>query len=281
MKRHQAFVSTDWLARHLGDPALKALDASWHLPGSGRDALSEFKERHIPGATFFDLDGISDPASPYPHMLPGELEFTRMMRKLGLGNHDRIVIYDSGGVQAAVRAFWMFRIFGHDDVRILDGGFGKWLSEGQPVEAGAPEEKTGHFSAQRRQDMLATKADVAHAIREGSGEILDARGGPRFSGREAEPRPGLRGGHMPGAKNIPYGNFYKADGTFIDEAGLQALFEEAGVDLTKPLITTCGSGVTACILELGLKLIGKSDVRVYDGSWVEWASDPETPVVTE
>ena len=279
MQRQDVFVGTDWLAERLGDPNLHILDASWQMYGSGRTVLADYLSAHIPGAGFFDLDGISDPHSPYPHMLPSADDFSRHMRQLGLANHHRVVVYDTGGLHAAVRAFWTFRVFSHDDVRILDGGLPKWQAEGRAVEAGKCEFVPGHFSGRFRPEMVAAKGDVLTASGAGSSEILDARGAARFYAREPEPRPGLRGGHMPGAKNLPYARFFADDGTFVDEPRLQEIFASANLDPQKPVITSCGSGVTAAILALGLYLLGREDVQVYDGSWVEWGSDPKMPVV--
>lgn len=281
MKRRDAFVGTDWLADHLADPQVRVLDASWHLPGGDRAGLAEYLAAHVPGAGFFDLDGISEPDSPYPHMLPSADDFARHMRRLGLANHHRVVVYDTGGVHAAVRAFWTFKVFSHDHVRILDGGLPKWQAEGQPIEAGRRDVVPGHFSARLKPEMVASKDHVLQAVERRDSEILDARGAGRFYGREPEPRPGVRGGHMPGARNLPYTALFSDDGTFADERRLEDIFGALGMDPQKPVITSCGSGVTAAILALGLNLLGRGDVRVYDGSWVEWGSDPATPVVTE
>ncbi len=281
MKRQDAFVGTDWLADHLADPQVRVLDASWHLPGSDREGLAEYLEAHVAGAGFFDLDGISDAESPYPHMLPEEEEFTRHMRRLGLANHHRVVVYDTGGLPAAVRAYWTFKVFSHDHVRILDGGLAKWLRDGRPLEAGPNDVAAGHFSARLKSEMVASKADVLQAVERRDSEILDARSAVRFYGREPEPRPGVRGGHMPGAKNLHYAKFFADGGAFVSSDRLQEIFAAAALNPNKPVITSCGSGVTAAILALGLNLLGRGDVRVYDGSWVEWGSDPATPVVTE
>ena len=281
MKRQDAFVGTVWLADHLADPQVRILDASWHLPGSGREGLAEYLKAHVPGAGFFDLDGISDAESPYPHMLPKEENFGRHMRRLGLANHHQVVVYDTGGLPAAMRAFWTFKVFSHDHVRILDGGLAKWVREGRPLETGQNDMAAGHFSARLKPEMVASKSDVLQAVELQNSEIIDARSAGRFYAREPEPRPGVRGGHMPGARNLHYATLFSDDGTFADERRLEEIFGTLGIDPQKPVITSCGSGVTAAILALGLNLLGRGDVRVYDGSWVEWGSDPATPVVTE
>ena len=281
MKRQDAFVGTVWLADHLADPQVRVLDASWHLPGSDRAGLAEYLEAHVPGAGFFDLDRISDADSPYPHMLPRADDFARHMRRLGLANHHRVVVYDTGGLPAAARAYWTFKVFAHEHVRILDGGLAKWRAEGRPLEVGRSDLAPGHFSARLKPEMVASKDHVLQAVERRDSEILDARSAGRFYGRQPEPRPGVRGGHMPGAKNLPYAKFFADDGTFVSRGRLQEIFAAADLDPDKPVITSCGSGVTATILALGLNLLGRGDVRVYDGSWVEWGSDPATPVVTE
>ena len=214
-------------------------------------------------------------------MLPTEEKFARHMRRLGLANHHRVVVYDTGGLPAAARAYWTFKVFSHNDVRILDGGLPKWQAEGRPLEAGLTDVAPGHFSARLKPEMVASKDHVLQAVERRDSEILDARSAGRFYGREPEPRPGVRGGHMPGAKNLHYAKFFADDGTFVSSERLQELLAAPALDPDKPVITSCGSGVTAAILALGLNLLGRGDVRVYDGSWVEWGSDPATPVVTE
>lgn len=278
MKRQEVFVSTGWLADHLDDEGVRVLDASWHLPGAGRNAEAEYIESHIPGAGFFDLDAVSDPATSLPHMLPSEEDFSRHMRRLGISNHQRVVVYDTGGLHAAVRAWWMFGVFSHQDARILDGGLERWRAEGRPLAAGAETAKPGHFTARYRPEMVASKADVQRALAAGTHEIIDARSAGRFEGREEEPRPGVRRGHVPGSKNLHYARLFDRHGGFADDVRLKALAAELGLDPGKPVYTLCGSGVTACIVALGLNFLGREDVRVYDGSWVEWGSDPEAPI---
>ena len=278
MKEGRHIVSTEWLADHLNDPAVAILDASWHMPDSGRNGRDEFDKSHIPGARHFDIDKVAEQDCDLPHMLPSAAEFSRHARKLGLTNHNMIVIYDTGGVRAAARAWWMFRTFSHDRVRILDGGMERWLREGRPTTHEATTIQQGHFTALRQPHHRATKEDVLNAIETGSAQIIDARGIPRFRGDEDEPREGVRSGHMPSAKNLPYFRLFTDDGTFETASDVARHFLDAGVDFEKPIITTCGSGVTACILAFCLNMIGKEDVRVYDGSWVEWGSDHTLPL---
>jgi thiosulfate/3-mercaptopyruvate sulfurtransferase len=274
-------VSTQWLADHLGSPDIAIIDASWHLPTAKRDAKAEFAEAHIPGAQFFDIDELSDTTSPLPHMLPSPEKFSSRMRKMGIGDGKRVIAYDSVGLFSAARAWWMFKVFGHEDVAVLDGGLRKWLAEGRPTQDGpAQKPQERHFTARARPMMVKDYEDVAAALKSGSAQIADARSGTRFRGEEAEPRPGLRAGHMPGARNVHYASLLNADGTLKPPAEIEAVFKAAGVDVTKPIITSCGSGVTAAILTLGLTLIGARNHALYDGSWTEWGSNPASEVVT-
>lgn len=274
-------VTTAWLAGCLNQPEIKLLDATWHLPGSGRDARVEFAEAHLPGARFFDLDRVSDQHSPLPHMLPAAADFSAAMRALGLNNGDTVIVYDSGGVHAAARAWWMFRVFGHSRVALLDGGLVKWRAEGREIESGAGGSRRGGFSvAAAATHMMAGIDDVKLALDNGSAVVLDARAPARFSGAEKEPRPGLRSGHMPGAKNLYYADLYGDDGCMKDKSALKRLFAAANIDPAGPVITSCGSGVTACVLEMALLGIGNRGSRVYDGSWAEWGGRDDTSVVT-
>lgn len=272
-----SLVSTQWLAAEQGAPDLRVIDASWHLPGAGRDARAEYETAHIPGAAFFDLDAISDPDSALPHMMPGEARFAAAMRALGIGARDRIVIYDDSPLHTAARAWWMLRSFGARDVAILDGGLARWTAEGRPLESGAAAPTPGRFAARLDAARIAGKADVAALIGAGTYEIVDARSAARFAGAEPEPRPGLASGHMPGARNLPQGVLFNSDNMFKRGPELRAAFAEAGVDLDRPMVTTCGSGVTAAVLLFGAHLLGKEDVRLYDGSWSEWGADPALP----
>lgn len=267
-------VSTDWLADHLNDPGLAVLDASWHLPAAKRDARREFLQCRIPGARFFDIDDISEATSALPHMLPSPLAFAAKVSDLGIGNSTQVVCYDSAGLFSAARCWWMFKVFGHDAVAVLDGGFRKWLAEERTIEDGALlAVKGGGFIAGFRPDMVSSIADVAV----GDGQIADARSATRFSGDEPEPRPGVRPGHMPGAKNVHYASLLNGDGTMKPIEALRHIFAEAGIDASKHVVTSCGSGITAAILTLGLTLIGSKDHALYDGSWAEWGAS-EKPV---
>jgi thiosulfate/3-mercaptopyruvate sulfurtransferase len=277
----QSLVSTEWLAAHMAAPDVVILDASWHLPAAGRDPRAEYLAEHIPGALFFDIDEIADTASALPHMLASPEKFTSRMRKMGVGDGKRIVVYDTAGLFSAARAWWTFRVFGHADVAVLDGGLAKWKAEGRPLEDGPPEARQErHFTARRQASMVSDRDDVLAAIASGAIQIADARSPARFRAEEPEPRPGLRGGHMPGALNVHYSRLIDAGGCLKSPDLIRQAFLDAGIDLARPVITTCGSGVTAAILTLGLELIGHNDHGLYDGSWSEWGADPALPVAT-
>ena len=274
-------VSTQWLAERLDAPDIAIIDASWHLPAAKRDARAEFAAARIPGAQFFDIDDISESTTPLPHMLPSPEKFASRMRRLGIGDGKKVIAYDTAGLFSAARAWWMFRIFGHDDVAVLDGGFPKWKNEGHPIDTdppGKPQER--HFSARFQSMMVRDKADVLNAVQTGKSQIADARSPGRFTGREPEPRPGVRSGHMPGATNVHYATLLNRDGTLKSPDAIAKVFADAGVDVKKPVITSCGSGITAAILTLGLTLIGAKDHALYDGSWSEWGAATGTPVET-
>lgn len=274
-------VSTEWLAAHLEAPDLIVLDASWHLPTANRDPKAEFLAEHIPGALFFDIDEIADTDSPLPHMLPSPEKFSSRMRRMGVGDGKRVVVYDSVGLFSAARVWWMFRYFGHEDVAVLDGGLRKWKAEGRPLEDGpARKLQERHFTARVQSMMLADRGEVEAAVADKSFQLADARSASRFTGAEKEPRPGVRSGHMPGARNVHYATLLNPDGTLKDRDGIRKAFEAKGVDLSKPVITTCGSGVTAAILTLGLTQLGHNRNALYDGSWAEWGLEGPTPVVT-
>ncbi|MFI4973962.1 MAG: 3-mercaptopyruvate sulfurtransferase [Caulobacterales bacterium] len=273
-------VSTDWLADHLADPGLVILDASWHMPAAGRDPRAEYVQQHIPGAVFFDIDGVSDHASGLPHMLPSPPEFATAARRLGVEPGSKIVVYDSVGVFSAPRVWWSFRAMGHADVAVLDGGLRRWLEELRPVEAGWREPAHGEFKAHARPGLVRDLAQVRDALERRSAQVVDARSPARFRGDEPEPRAGLRAGHMPGARNVPWSALVEADGALAGPARLRAVFEAAGVNLEEPIVTTCGSGISASILALGLARLGREDVAVYDGSWSEWGAQADTPVAT-
>ena len=273
-------VSTEWLSEHLGDPDLVILDASWHMPAEGRDARAEYAERHIPGAVFFDIDAIADHASGLPHMLPAGPDFATAARRLGVSQGSRIVAYDSTGVFSAPRAWWSFRAMGHPAVAVLDGGLPKWLAEGRPVESGWREAEHGDFKARPRPALVRDLAAVRVALESAAEQLVDARASARFRGEAPEPRAGLRSGHMPGARNLPWTSLIAADGTLAAPETLKSAFEDARVDVDRPVVATCGSGLSACILAIGLARLGREDAAVYDGSWTEWASRDDTPIAT-
>lgn len=273
-------VSTAWLADHLDDAGLRVLDASWFLPAEGRDGRAEHQEQHIPGAVFFDIDAVSDPSTDLPHMLPSPEAFAEAAGQLGLSREGLIIAYDSWGVRAAARVWWTLRVMGFDNVRVLDGGLKAWLAEGRPTESGdvapAPTQVLPVFRADLVRDIGAMKALLAS----GEAQLLDARGAARFRGEAPEPRAGLRSGHMPGALNTPFDSLIQTDGRMKGDAEIRVIFEASGLDLSRPIVTTCGSGVTASVLALALARLGRWDVPVYDGSWSEWGGRPDTEVAT-
>lgn len=274
-------VSTAWLAERLHAPDIAVIDASWYLPAQNRDAKAEFAARRIPGAQYFDIDAIADTESPLPHMLPSPEKFASRMKKLGIGDGKKVIAYDGAGLFSAARAWWMFRVFGHDDVAVLDGGFPKWEAEGRPIEDGPPRKpQERHFTARYQAMMVRDRDDVARAGATGKASIADARSPARFRGEEKETRPGVRSGHIPGARNVPYATLLNKDATLKSEPEIARVFADAGVDVRKPVITSCGSGVTAAILSLGLTLVGARDHALYDGSWTEWGGDHSLPLET-
>jgi len=276
----KTLVSTTWLNEHLKDPDLRVLDASWHMPSAGRDAKAEFAAEHIPGARFFDIDDISDARSDLPHMVPPVEKFMSRVRALGVGDGHQIVVYDSSGIFSAPRVWWLFQLMGHTDIAVLDGGLPKWRAEGLPLEDLDPIIRDRHMTVRRQNQMVRDVTQVAQASKLGDHEIIDARAAPRFRGEVEEPREGLRAGHIPGARNVPYTTLLNADGTLKSETDLRATFDAAGVDLSKPAITSCGSGITAAVLALALTQIGKHDHSLYDGSWTEWGQFPTLNVAT-
>jgi len=270
-----SLVSTDWLARHLGEPDLVIIDSSWFMPSLGRSGRDEYLAAHIPGARFLDIDEVADKSHPAPHMLPGARQFSEAMERLGVGSDDRIVVYDNSPTRTAARGWFMLRHFGASDVAILDGGFRKWLAEERPTESGQPAPRRAKFDAIER-DEIVTKQQLLAGT-----ELpwVDARGKGRFEGSEPDPRAGVAAGHAPGARNLPFGSLYREDGTFEPVTELRRLFAEAGIDPTRPFVASCGSGVTANSLIFAAHLIGNDDIKLYDGSWSEWGADPATPKV--
>ncbi len=276
----KTLVSTAWLADHLQDPDLRVLDATWYLPPETRDPRADYDAAHIPGARFFDIDDVCDHRSDLPHMAPPVEKFMSRLRAMGVGDGHQVVVYDAQGLFSAARVWWLFRLMGQDSIAVLDGGLPKWLAEGRETEDIGPVIRDRHMTGRRQNHLVRDVTQVAAAAKLGDHEILDARSAGRFRGEEPEPRPGLRGGHIPGSKNVHYRTLLNADGTMKTPDDLRAVLAAAGVDLARPAITTCGSGVTAAIINLALERIGKTDHALYDGSWTEWGAFPTVPVAT-
>ncbi|QCO56300.1 3-mercaptopyruvate sulfurtransferase [Pseudorhodobacter turbinis] len=274
----KTLVSTEWLAQHINDPDLRIIDASWHMEATGRDAKAEYAAAHIPGARFFDIDDISDHRSELPHMAPPVEKFISRMRAMGVGDGHQVVIYDTSGLFSAARVWWTFRLMGKMDVAVLDGGLPKWQAEGREIEDMPTMVRDRHITVQRQSGLVKDVTQVAQASKLAETEIIDARAANRFKGEAAEPRPGLRAGHIPNSKNLPFANLLNANGTMKAPDALKSAFTAAGIDLSKPAITTCGSGITAAILSLALERIGHRNHSLYDGSWTEWGMFEDLPL---
>ncbi|MGA3304265.1 MAG: 3-mercaptopyruvate sulfurtransferase [Methylovirgula sp.] len=273
------FVTTEWLAAHLGEPDLAIIDGTFFMPDEGRDAKAEYRACHIPGTVFFDIDAIADHSTNLPHMLPSPGQFADAMRKLGINERMHIVVYDASGLFSAPRVWWTLRTFGAKDVKILAGGLPKWKEEGRKLESGEVKRPPQTFAVAFDSFRVSSAADVLAASQSGSAQIVDARGALRFLGRVAEPRPGVRSGHIPGSTNVPYRDVIENGATRAPDE-IVDIFTRAGVDLDKPIVTSCGSGVTAAILLLALETAGKKDARLYDGSWSEWGGCKDLPIET-
>ena len=276
----KTLVSTDWLAEHIKDPDLRILDASWYLPDEDRDPRAEYDACHIPGARFFDIDEISDARSEMPHMAPPVEKFMSRVRAMGVGDGHQVVVYDGSGLMSAARVWWLFRLMGQENVAVLDGGLPKWVAEERETEDLEPMPKDRHMTVRFQNQLVRDVTQVAHASKLGDPQIVDARAAARFRGDAPEPREGLRAGHIPGSRNVPFTDLLNADRTMKSPDETRAVFEAAGVELSKPVITTCGSGITAAVLALALERLGHAQWSLYDGSWAEWGKFPTVPVAT-
>ncbi|QRM55323.1 3-mercaptopyruvate sulfurtransferase [Sinorhizobium sp. BG8] len=278
-EKSKYIVSAEWVERQLGAPGFRVVDASWYLPAQNRNGAAEYSAGHVPGAVFFDQDVVTDRTSPLPHTVPSPEFFAAEVGKLGISESDTIVVYDGPGIFSAPRAWWLFRLMGAKNVYVMDGGLDGWKREGRPLQTDLPEPAPADFHANFNPYAVTSFEEMRGIVTTGSRQIADARSAGRFTAKEAEPRAGLRSGHMPGARNLPVG-LLSTDGRFKDLASLKQAIEDAGIDLSRPVVTSCGSGVTAAIITLALHSLGHEDNTLYDGSWAEWGGRTDTPVVT-
>lgn len=274
-----SLVSTNWLSDNLGDPNIRILDASWHLPNAERNAKEEFKISHIPGALFFDIDEIADLDIPLPHMMPSNEKMSSRLRAMGIKETDHVIVYDDSLFSSAARVWFMFKNFGHEKVSILDGGMAKWRTEGKDTESSIQSFGSSHYSATKDKSRIRDRQQILENIESASEQVVDARAKGRFEGTAPEPRPDSRSGHIPGSFNVPFSDLLNENGTYKNKDALKEVFENSGVDLSKPVVTSCGSGITACVLLFALDRIGHKDNALYDGSWAEWGTRNDTPIV--